>query len=75
MFLIGEALYLILTIVYIIIGAKRIRGWKPTAIIGNIVIHILMFAIGIFVPGIIESVNEQVATIPKLIENLLPFKI
>ena len=35
-----------LTIVYIIIGAKRLDDWRPWVIAVNIVIHIVMFGLG-----------------------------
>ena len=44
--LIGGVFYLALTIVYIIIGAKRLDDWLPCVIAVNIVIHIVMFGLG-----------------------------
>ena len=46
--LIGGAFYLALTIVYIIIGAKRMDDWRPWMIAINIAIHIVMFILGFF---------------------------
>ena len=46
--LIGGAFYLVLTIVYIIIGAKRMDDWRPWMIAINIAIHIVMFGLGFF---------------------------
>lgn len=45
---IGGAFYLLLTIVYIIIGVKRLDDWRPWVLVINIVIHIVMFGIGFF---------------------------
>lgn len=44
--LIGGAFYLLLTIVYIIIGVKRLDDWRPWVLVVNIVIHIVMFGLG-----------------------------
>jgi hypothetical protein len=38
--------YLILTIIYIVIGAKKIDDWRPWMIAVNIAIHIVMFFLG-----------------------------
>ena len=43
---IGGLFYLALTIVYIIIGAKRMDDWRPWMIAVSIVIHIAMFWLG-----------------------------
>ena len=48
--LIGGAFYLLLTVVYIILGAKRIDDWRPWMIAVNIAIHVVMFGLG-FVTG------------------------
>jgi len=71
-FALGVAFYFILTVVYTLLGIKIVKDWKPT-IIGNVVIFILAFCVGIFIPGIIESVNEEIDKIPGMISNLLPF--
>lgn len=72
-FALGVAFYFILTVVYTLLGIKIVKDWKPTIIIGNVVIFILAFCVGIFIPGIIESVNEEIDKIPGMISNLLPF--
>jgi len=53
--LIGGAFYLALTIVYIIIGAKRMDDWRPWMIAINIVIHIVMFGLGLFAATIFAA--------------------
>lgn len=68
----SDSLYFILTVVYTLLGIKIVKDWKPT-IIGNVVIFILAFCVGIFIPGIMESVNEEIDKIPGMISNLLPF--
>ena len=73
MFLLGVAFYFILTVVWIIVGAKHVRDWKPSVIVGSIVVNILCFIVGLFVPGIMESVGEQIDKIPEMIQALLPF--
>ncbi len=65
------AVYLILTIVYIIIGARKVENWHPSAIIVSILICIFMLIFGLFVPGIISSVGEQLNTIPEMIHNIV----
>ncbi len=65
------AVYLILTIVYIIIGARKVENWHPSAIIVSILICIFMLIFGLFVPGIISSVGEQLNTIPETIHNIV----
>ena len=65
------AVYLILTIVYIIIGARRVQDWRPSAIIVCILICIFMLIFGLFVPGIIASINGQLNTIPEMIHNIV----
>ena len=72
-FVLGVAFYFILTVVYTLLGIKIVKDWKPTIIIGNVVIFILAFCVGIFIPGIMESVNEEIDKIPGMISNLLPF--
>jgi hypothetical protein len=72
-FALGVAFYFILTVVYTLLGIKIVKDWKPTIIIGNVVIFILAFCVGIFIPGIMESVNEEIDKIPGMISNLLPF--
>jgi len=67
----GMALYLILTVIYVIIGAKHVQDWRPSAIIGSILIFIFMIVFGLFVPGIIASVGEQLDTIPKTIQSIV----
>ncbi len=44
--LIGGVFYMLLTVVYIIIGVKRIDDWRPWVLVINIVIHIGMFFLG-----------------------------
>jgi hypothetical protein len=44
--LIGGAVYLLLTVVYIIIGVKRLDDWRPWVLVVNIVIHIVMLGLG-----------------------------
>jgi hypothetical protein len=68
----SDSLYFILTVVYTLLGIKIVKDWKPT-IIGNVVIFILAFCVGIFIPGIVESVNEEIDKISGMISNLLPF--
>ena len=70
MFMIGMAFYFIITVVYIIIGAKKVQGWKPTVIIGSIVIHILMFIGGLFVPSLLAYFNDELDAIPGKIEDI-----
>lgn len=65
------AVYLILTIVYIIIGARKVQDWRPSAIIVSILICIFMLIFGLFVPGIIASINGQLNTIPEMIHNIV----
>ena len=72
-FALGVAFYFILTVVYTLLGIKLVKDWKPTIIIGNIVIFILAFCVGIFIPGIMESINAEIDKIPGMISNLLPF--
>lgn len=72
-FALGVAFYFILTVVYTLLGIKIVKDWKPTIIIGNVVIFILAFCVGIFIPGIMESINEEIDKIPGMISNLLPF--
>ena len=72
-FALGVAFYFILTVVYTLLGIKIVKDWKPTIIIGNVVIFILAFCVGIFIPGIMESVNEEIDKIPGMISHLLPF--
>ena len=67
----GMALYLILTVIYVIIGARHVQDWRPSAIIGSILIFIFMIVFGLFVPGIIASVGEQLDTIPKTIQSIV----
>lgn len=56
---IGGAIYLALTIVYIVIGAKRMDDWRPWMIAVSIVIHIAMFGL-----GFLASAFLAVASIP-----------
>ena len=42
----GGVFYLILTVIYIIIGSKKVDDWRPWMIIISIVIHIVMFGLG-----------------------------
>lgn len=72
-FALGVAFYFILTVVYTLLGIKLVKDWKPTIIIGNIVIFILAFCVGIFIPGIMESINAEIDKIPGMISNLLPW--
>ena len=72
-FVLSMGFYFILTIIYIIIGAKTVKGWKPSVIIGSIVIFILMFALGLFVPGVIAAVNGELSSLPDKIQDLLTF--
>ena len=65
------AIYFILTVVYIIIGAKHVRDWSPSAIIVRILIFVFMLIFGLFVPGIIASVSEQLTTIPQTIHSIV----
>ena len=65
------ALYLILTVVYIIIGAKHVQDWRPSAIIVSILIFIFMFIFGLFVPNIIASVGEQFNSISQSIHGIV----
>lgn len=44
--ILGGIFYLILTIIYIVIGAKKIDDWRPWMIAVNIAIHIVMFFLG-----------------------------
>lgn len=44
--LIGGIFYMILTIIYIIIGVRKVDDWRPWMIIVSIVIHIGMFFLG-----------------------------
>ena len=44
--LIGGVFYMILTVIYIIIGVRRIFDWRPWMIAVNIAIHISMFFLG-----------------------------
>lgn len=44
--LIGGVFYMILTVVYIIIGVRRLDDWRPWILVINIVIHIVMFFLG-----------------------------
>ena len=65
------AVYLILTVVYIIIGARKVQDWRPSAIIVCILICIFMLVLGLFVPGIISSVGEQLNIIPQTIHDIV----
>ena len=67
----GMALYLILTVIYVIIGARHVQDWRPSAIIGSILIFIFMIVFGVFVPGIIASIGGQLDTIPKTIQSIV----
>ena len=67
----GFALYFILTVVYIIIGAKRVQDWRPSAIIVCILIFVFMFIFGLFVPNMIASISEQLNTIPQTIHSIV----
>ena len=67
----GIAAYLILTVIYIIIGAKHVQDWRPSAIIVCILIFIFMFIFGLFVPNIVASISEQLGTIPQLLQDLV----
>ena len=67
----GIALYFVLTVIYIIVGAKTVRDWRSSAIIVCILIHIFMFVLGLFIPGIIRSVSEQLGTIPQTIRDIV----
>ena len=44
--LIGGVFYILLTVVYIIIGVRRIFDWRPWILGVNIAIHISMFFLG-----------------------------
>lgn len=70
MFMIGMAFYFVVTVIYIIIGAKKVQGWKPTVIIGSFVIHILMFIGGLFVPSLLAYFNNELGAIPEKIEDI-----
>lgn len=72
-FALSMGFYFILTVVYIIIGVKAVENWKPSVIIGSIVIFILMFALGLFVPGVIAAVNGELDALPGKIQDLLTF--
>ena len=67
----GIAIYIILTIIYIIIGARHVQDWRPSAVVVCILIHFFMFIFGLFMPGIIEAVVEQLNTVPGLIQDLV----
>ena len=58
---VGGAIYLALTIVYIIIGAKRMDDWRPWMIAVSIVIHIAMFFLGFMASAFLAA-----ATMPCL---------
>lgn len=58
---IGGAIYLALTIVYIVIGAKKMDDWRPWMIAVSIVIHIAMFFLGFMASAFLAA-----ATIPFL---------
>ena len=67
----GIAVYIVLTIIYVIIGARHVQDWRPSAVIVAILIHFFMFVFGLFMPGIIESVSEQLNTIPQLLHDIV----
>ncbi len=67
----GLALYFVLTVIYIIVGAKTVRDWRPSAIIVCILINILMLVLGLFMPGIIRNVGEQLNVIPQTIREVV----
>ena len=67
----GIAVYIVLTIIYVIIGARHVQDWRPSAVIVCILIHFFMFVFGLFMPGIIESVSEQLNTIPQLLRDIV----
>lgn len=67
MLIIGGVFYLALTIVYIIIGVKRLDDWRPWVVVINIVIHIAMFIVGLFAASYFAAVSMTFLGGPNLI--------
>ena len=66
--IIGGVFYLALTVVYIIIGAKRIEYWRPWMIAVNVAIHIAMFFLGMFAATYLSAVSATFLGGPQLLQ-------